>query len=149
VVDHRARRGFPEHWLLPPAPREPALRDRWHARGFADRRRLARVHSDQVAELSEDDRALVAALQHARLATRWRLLAAAPVLGWLVLMTVWGLGRSAYPQAEQAWLLSAIALGAATWFVAALAAATRLRRARAVLAATEPSAGSEQRRPSE
>lgn len=137
MIDARARRGFPEHWLLPPPPRDERLRERWDASPFSDRRALARIRAEQVDDLDPDDRELVCGLQEARLATRWRLLAVAPILGWLVLMTVWGFGRSSFPQAEQAWLLSGIALGAAAWFVASLAAATRLRRARAVLAAAE------------
>ncbi len=144
MVHDRARRGFPERWLLPPAPREPDLRRAWEERGFEERRALARVRTDDVDTLSTDDRKVVAGLQRARLATRWRLLAVAPVLGWLVLMTVWGFGRSTYPHAEQAWLLSGVALGAAAWFVASLAAATRLRRARATLNALEGSPSQDQ-----
>ena len=78
---------------------------------------------------------MVAALQEARLATRWRLLAAAPVLAWLVLMTFWGFGRSTYPESEGTWLLVGLVLSAVAWFVVALASAARLRRARATLVA--------------
>lgn len=135
MPDPRARRGFPERWALPPAPREAPATDRWSALSFDERRRLAAMRPDDVAGLADEDREVVAALQRARLVTRWRLLAAAPVLGWLVLMTFWGFGRSAYPASEGTWLLLGLVLGAAAWFLAALAAAARLRRARATLAA--------------
>ncbi len=137
MVDRRARRGFPERWLLPPAPQEQPAADRWAHLPFERRRALARVRPDDVADLPEDDREVVAALQRARLATRWRLLAAAPVFGLLMLMTVWGFGRSTYPDRAQLWLFIGLTLGAAAWFVAALAAAARLRRARSTLRAAE------------
>lgn len=137
MVDRRAHRGFPERWSLPPAPREEPAAARWSALPFERRRALARVRADTVTELEPDDVEVVAALQRARLATRWRLLAAAPVFGWLVVMTVWGFGRSSYPESEGTWLLAGLVLGALGWFVAALAAAARLRRARATLQAAE------------
>ncbi len=102
---------------------------------FDHRRKLARVRADTVDDLDPQDVEVVAALQRARLATRWRLLAAAPVFGWLVVMTLWGFGRSSYPESEGTWLLAGLVLGALGWFVAALAAAARLRRARSTLQA--------------
>jgi len=135
AVDPRARRGLPERWLLPPAPREDPPASRWHALSFEEKRGLARVGPDDVACLDRDARTIVAELARVRLATRWRLLAAAPVLGWLVLMAVWGFGRSTYPGSVTLWLQIGLALGAVTWFAAAIAAANRLRRARAVLTA--------------
>ena len=77
---------------------------------------------------------MVASLQRARLATRWRLLATAPVFAWLLLMTIWGFGRSSFPDREGTWLLVGLVVGAIGWFIAALATATRLRRARSLLA---------------
>jgi hypothetical protein len=137
VTDPRARRGLPERWLLPPPPREPELAGRWHELPFERRRELAHVRPETARTLAEPDRALVAGLARARLATAWRLLAGAPLLGWLVLMTVWGFGRSTYPATERAWMLGGLALGSLVWFVVALGVAGRLRRARRVLAATE------------
>jgi hypothetical protein len=57
-----------------------------------------------------------------------------PLLGWLVLMTVWGFRRSTAPDAERAWLLAGLALAAGVWFLAATWATGRLRRARRILA---------------
>ncbi len=139
MTDPRARRGLPERWLLPPAPREEPAASRWHALPFEDKRRLARVGPDDVDDLGGDARTIVAALARSRLATRWRLLAAAPVFGWLVLMAVWGFGRSTYPASVTLWFQVGLALGALTWFAAAIAAANRLRRTRAVLAACDAS----------
>lgn len=133
MADPRARRGLPERWLLPPAPRDVDLAARWHALPFERRRRLAHVRPDEVRALSDEDAAVVGGLARARLTTSWRLLAAAPVLGWLVLMTVWGFGRSTYPDAERAWLLGGLAVGAGVWFAAALWTAGRLRRSRRIL----------------
>lgn len=143
MVERRAHRGFPERWSLPPAPRDEPAASRWSALPFGRRRELARVRADTVTDLDDEDVEVVAALQRARLATRWRLLAAAPVFGWLVVMTVWGFGRSSYPESEGTWLLAGLVLGAVAWFVAALAAAARLRRARATLqaASTPPDQG--------
>lgn len=135
MTDPRARRGLPERWLLPPPPREDAAAERWASLPFERRRALARAGPDDLPGLPTEDVEVVAGLARARLATRWRLLTAAPVLGWLVLMTVSGFGRTATPDEHGAWLLAGAALGAATWLVAAVAAARRLRRARAVLAA--------------
>jgi fatty acid desaturase len=133
VPDPRARRGLPERWLLPPAPREAELAARWVALPFERRRQLAHVRPDEVAALSGEDAAVVGGLARARLATSWRLLGGAPLLGWLVLMTVWGFGRSTAPDAERAWLLAGVALGAGVWFATALWTAGRLRRSRRIL----------------
>lgn len=137
MVDHRARRGLPERWSLPPAPRDEPAASRWEELGFSHRRELAKVRAGDIDHLAAEDVEVVASLQRARLATRWRLLVMAPILAWLVLMTFWGFGRSTYPDHEGTWLLIGLVLGAVAWFIAALASATRLRRARATLAATE------------
>ena len=134
MPDPRARRGLPERWLLPPAPREADLADRWNTLPFDHRRRLAHVRPSEVASLPGEDAAVVGGLARSRLRTSWRLLAGAPLLGWLMLMTVWGFGRSTTPDAERAWLLAGLALGAGVWFLAAVGAAGRLRRARRILA---------------
>jgi hypothetical protein len=139
VTDPRARRGLPDRWLLPPPPREPALAARFEDAPFDHRRALARVGPDEVTDLSEQDLEVVAGLARARLATSWRLLATAPLLGWLVLMTVWGFGRSTYPEVVDRYLLAGLALGAIAWLLAAIGAARRLRRARQVLAACDES----------
>jgi hypothetical protein len=104
---------------------------------FDDRRTLARTRPTDVADLGPEARTIVVGLARARLTTRWRLLAAAPVLGWLVLMAVWGFGRSTYPDSATLWLQAGLLLGALTWFVAAMAAGRRLRRTRAVLTAAD------------
>lgn len=137
MVDERARRGLPERWLLPPAPRDEPAASRWHGLPFEERRTLARTRPDDVNDLGPDARTIVLGLARARLATRWRLLAAAPLLGWLVLMAVWGFGRSTYPDAAALWFQAGLALGAITWSGAAVAAAGRLRRTRELLAALE------------
>lgn len=137
MVDHRARRGFPERWSLPPAPRDEPAATRWQELPYERRRALARVRAGDLDELDDGDVEVVASLQRARLATRWRLLAAAPVLAWLVVMTFWGFGRSTYPESEGTWLLVGLVLGAVAWFIAALAGASRLRRARATLRAVD------------
>jgi hypothetical protein len=134
VPDPRARRGLPERWLLPPAPREPELAARWQALPFDRRRRLAHLRPSEVAGLPGEDAAVVGGLARARLRTSWRLLAGAPLLGWLVLMTVWGFGRSTAPATERAWLVAGLALGAAVWLLAAVRTAGRLRRSRQILA---------------
>lgn len=105
---------------------------RWHELPFERRRAFAHVRPDDVETLDADDREMVAELARARLATSWRLLVAAPVLGWLVLMTVWGYGRST-GELTRAWLLGGLALGSLVWLLAAVAVAGRLRRARRVL----------------
>jgi hypothetical protein len=134
VPDPRARRGLPERWLLPPAPREPELAARWTTLPFDHRRGLTHVRPAEVASLPDEDATLVGGLARSRLRTSWRLLASAPLLGWLVLMTVWGFGRSTAPHAEQAWLLAGLALGAAVWLAVSIWVAGRLRRARRILA---------------
>jgi hypothetical protein len=143
VPDPRSRRGLPERWLLPPPPRDAELTTRWHDLPFDRRRTLAHVGPDDVTSLPEADREVVAGLARARLVTSWRLLLGAPLLGWLVLMTIWGFGRSTYPASERAWLLGGLFLGALVWFLAALWVARRLRRARAVLAAATTDPGEE------
>jgi hypothetical protein len=135
VPDHPGHRGLPQRWLLPPPPRTDPARSRWHALPYDDRRRLAHVAAAGVAGLTPEDREVVTGLASARLATSWRLLAAAPLLGWLVLMTIWGFGRASYPDAADRYLLVGATLGAVTWLLAAVAVAGRLRRAREVLAA--------------
>lgn len=131
VTHPRSRRGVPDRLLLPPAPRDPKLAERWQGAGFDQRRRWARLGSTDASSRPDEDAEMVVGLARARLATSWRLLAAAPLLGWLVLMTVWGFGRSTYPEHAQRWLLVGAALGAIVWMTTALHTARRLRRARA------------------
>lgn len=141
------RRGIPERLLLPPGPREPALAATWAALPFEERRRLAQLDADHLPGRAEPVgtspagpgldpgmiRALAAGLARARLATAWRALSVGPALGWLVLMTVWGFGRSTAGAAEDGYLLAGLALGATTWIVASRHALARLRRARSIL----------------
>lgn len=132
MTDPRSRRGVPDRLLLPPAPREPRLAERWQEAAFDQRRRWARLGASDPSTHADEDAEMVAGLARARLATSWRLLLGAPLLGWLVLMTVWGFGRSTYPDDAQRWLLVGAGLGAMVWLAMAIHTARRLRRARAL-----------------
>ena len=137
MSDAYRRRGIPDRWLLPPAPTDPALAARWDALELETQRTLARTGPDEVSGRPVEERELVVGLARRRLATSWRVLAGAPLLGWLVLMTVWGFGRSTYPDAQQRWLVAGLLLGAAVWAAAAVRATRRLRRARQLIADDE------------
>ena len=134
MSDARRRRGVPDRWLLPPEPAGSQLRARWRELDFERRRALARVGPEELPGRPAHERQLVVGLARRRLATAWRLLAGAPLLGWFVLMTVWGFGRSTYPADERMWLVAGLTLGAAVWVVGAVHTAGRLRRARDILA---------------
>jgi hypothetical protein len=129
VPDHRHRSLVPDRLLLPPAPREPALVKRWRELPFEDQRRLGAAATTGALDLPDDEEELVRGLARARVSTGWRLQASALVLGWLVLMTIWGFGRSTFPADEDAWLLAGLVAGALAWVLAALAARRRIRRA--------------------
>lgn len=131
-TDPRLQRGLPERWLLPPAPRDPQHRAEWDALSFSERQRLARVRPGGATALTANERTLVAGLAEARLATGWRLHLGAPVLGWLLLMTLSGFGRSTFPEAAESWFLAGVVAGAALWVGASLLAHRRLGRARAL-----------------
>jgi hypothetical protein len=129
-MDPRRRSLVPERLLLPPAPREPEAAARWAELPFEERRQLALAamgHRPRGGE--EPDDGLVRALARARVATGWRLQVAAAVLGWLVLMTIWGFGRSTFPADEGRWLVGGLVLGVVVWFVGAVVARRRVRRA--------------------
>jgi hypothetical protein len=134
-MEARRRTLVPERLLLPPAPRDPELAARWVELPFDERRRLALAATGGTggtggtAPSSPDDRELVAAVARARVATGWRLQVAAVVLGWLVLMTVWGFGRSTFPAHEDRWLVAGLTLGAVVWALGAVVARRRIRRA--------------------
>jgi hypothetical protein len=137
-MDPRRRTLLPERLLLPPAPRDPDLAARWRSLPFERRRALAlhAVRGGTPTVGGPQDRELVRALAEARVATAWRLQVSALVLGWLVLMTVWGFGRSTFPADEGRWRLGGLVLGAVVWVAAAVLARRRVRRAaRAVRAA--------------
>lgn len=127
------RRGLPDRWLLPPAPRDPTLATRWESLPFERRRQLAHTGQDGLAALSRPDVEIMVGLARARLATAWRSHATAPVLGWLVLMTLWGFGRSTDPGREVAWLVAGLGVGSVVAVWTAVGAARRLRRARAIV----------------
>jgi hypothetical protein len=134
-MDPRRRSLLPERVLLPPAPRDPDLAARWAALPFERRRRLALTAlrgtasaPDASAEDAEDAE-LVRALAQARVATGWRLQVAALVLGWLVLMTIWGFGRSTFPSDEARWQAAGLVAGVLVWALAATLAHRRIRRA--------------------
>jgi hypothetical protein len=129
LPDHRRRSLVPDRLLLPPAPRDPALAERWRELPFEDQRRLGAAATTGPLGLPDDEDELVRALARARVATAWRLQLSAPVLGWLVLMTIWGFGRSTFPADEDAWLVAGLVMGALAWVLAALAARRRVRRA--------------------
>jgi hypothetical protein len=131
-VTDRRRRLVPDRLLLPPPPRDDDAARRWRSRPFDERRRLALASTRGLDEVSGEDRDLVRALARARVVTGWRLQVAALVFAWLVLMTVWGFGRSTFHGSEPTW--RAIGLGAAVlaWVPAAATARHRVRRARRV-----------------
>jgi hypothetical protein len=129
VPDHRRRSLVPDRLLLPPAPREPALAARWRELPFDEQRRLGAAATTGDLDLPDHDLELVRGLARARVATAWRLQLSALVLGWLVLMTIWGFGRSTFPADEDAWQLAGLLTGAIAWAVAAVAARRRVRRA--------------------
>ena len=135
MTDPRATRWLPRRWLLPPAPRDAELARRFARRSLQQRRDLTRRGPEDLRGLDAEELELVAALAEARLATSWRLLLGAAGLGWLVLMTVWGFGRSTYPQDASVWFAAGVVLGLLTWSVAAGGARRRRRRAREVRAA--------------
>jgi hypothetical protein len=132
-MDARRRTLVPERLLLPPAPRDPELAARWRSLPFERRRALALVAVRGGTPPAGDpqDAELVQALARARVATGWRLQVAAMVLGWLVLMTVWGFGRSTFPTDEGRWQLGGLLLGALVWAIGAVLAHRRVRRAAA------------------
>ena len=130
--DPRRRRGVPDRLLLPPAPRERELARRWYGLSFEQRRRLAVASTRGSHDLSDEDAEVVRGLAEARVATGWRLQVAAVVFGWLMLMTLWGFGRSTFPEAEQAWLTAGLVAGGLVWLGAAIAGVRRVRRARVV-----------------
>jgi hypothetical protein len=136
-VGDRRTRGVPERWLLPPPPSDPHLAARWESSTFERRRILARVDASALATLPHGDREVVGGLARRRIMTRWRLYAASLGLGWLVLMAVWGFGRSTFPTDATAWLQAGLALGAIVAAVALLATRRRLLRARRIRDATE------------
>jgi hypothetical protein len=129
LPDHRRRSLVPDRLLLPPAPRDPALARRWRELPFEDQRRLGAAATTGALDLPDDEDELVRGLARARMATAWRLQLSALVLGWLVLMTIWGFGRSTFPADEDAWLVAGLVAGASAWVLAALAARRRVRRA--------------------
>jgi hypothetical protein len=133
MADRRRRALVPERLLLPPPPQDPRLRERFEALPFERRRELARASQDPAAGPAGDEARLVVGLAEARVASRWRPQAAAVVLGWLMLMTLWGFGQSTYPDSEPAWLAAGLVAGGIVWLVAARAAARRVGRARAVV----------------
>lgn len=60
------------------------------------------------------DLPVVRALLDRRLDTVWRLRARAVVLGWLVLMTIWGYGRARTGQVLGPWLWMGLTAGGVT-----------------------------------
>ncbi len=99
-------------WLAtlvgPPGPEEPLAAARWAGLDQTQRRvlRHAAVDLDAARHLETSlDRQVVAALATV-LARRSRADVVAPVLtGLLVLSTVWGFGRAAFPQHADSYLL--------------------------------------------
>lgn len=133
TADPYVRRGLPERWLLPPPPRQPHLRRRWEELPFDERLRLARLSPEELPSIDVEQRELITALASARIATAWRLFVAAALIGWLVLMTIWGFGRSTAPNAQQVYLYAGLGLGGAAWAAASFASVHRLRKARRLL----------------
>lgn len=121
---------IPERLLLPPAPRDPAARAAWDGLNSGDRANLARCLSTGTLPENPEDRDLVRALANARVATAWRPRAGAVVLGWLVLMTVWGFGRAQYGGLAVPALAAGLAGGAVAAAVAWRQVQRRLRASR-------------------
>lgn len=134
MVDPSARRGVPERFTLPPAPREPVSTARWHGLGPSGRRDLARrlARPQRVADADPDHLPLLADLAATRLATAWRLHVAALVLGWLLFMTFWGFGRSSHPAAVDAWRTAGLVVGVVASAVALGLVRRHLRRVQEV-----------------
>jgi hypothetical protein len=132
VSDPRRRALVPERLLLPPPPRDPDLRGWWEEATFEERRRLARASQRSSEGLSPREAACVRELAAARVVTWWRPQVAALVFGWLMLMTLWGFGRSTYPEHEATWLAAGLLAGGAVWLAAGRAAWRRVGRARRV-----------------
>jgi hypothetical protein len=140
-MDPRRRSLLPERVLLPPAPRDPDLAARWATLPFARRRQLAVAAlrgAAPTADAAPEDTELVRALARARVATGWRLQVAALVLGWLVLMTIWGFGRSTFPEHGARWQAAGLLVGGLVWALAALLARRRIHRARQATRTTPP-----------
>lgn len=129
------RRAVPDRLLLPPAPRDPDLASRWASLPFERRRRLGQASLRGADGFGPEDAKLVAALARARVATGWRLQVAALIWGWLVLMTIWGFGRSSFPADETSWLVAGLLAGGLVWVAAAVSARRHVARTRAVAAA--------------
>lgn len=132
------RRALPDRLLLPPAPREPELASNWAQLPFERRRRLGHASLRGADGFDGDDVGLVAALARARVATGWRLQVAAVTWGWLVLMTIWGFGRSSFPEQETSWLVAGLLAGGLVWLASAISARRRVARARAVATSASP-----------
>jgi hypothetical protein len=109
---------IPRRLLLPPAP-TGGHGESWADLGFEEQRRLAaRLDGDHPnagaaagSMPAADEDLLLRALARRRLDTLWRLRAGSVVLGWLVLMTVWGYGRASTGQTVSGWLWLGLAGG--------------------------------------
>ncbi len=116
-------------------PRDPDLHAAWTRLPEHEQDRLRRTATDPDAARHLDDdlaRVLVDALAGDRAARRrWDL--AAPVLtALLVLSTVWGFGRAAFPDVAGAYLVLGLLAGVATTLVGWRRGAVARQRARAV-----------------
>lgn len=130
---HDRSRLVPDRWHEPHRPGDPSLRARWDALPPAERRRVVAQSLRPAASHEVRDRELVRAVAERRVARhRWSLLAAA-VVGWLVLMTVWGIGRSGFPDREAWFLTAGLVAGIVTAGVLARGAVRRRVRAQQVV----------------
>lgn len=136
----RRRPPVPDAWLRPPGPQDAALRRRWRDLPPDTQRELAR-RSTTPADAAGPDADLVRSLAVRRVRTAGRAAAGAALVGWLVLMTVWGFGRSACPACEGDFLLAGLVAGAAVAVVGVRRARRRARAARRVVAALGQDAG--------
>lgn len=129
----RGDRGLPDWLLLPPGPRDPELATAWATRDMDERLALGRAstRAPDGAAVAARDVDLVVALADARVATRWRLHLASAVLGWLVLMTLWGFGRAMDGGTAPGWLVGGLVAGLAAVTVAERRVRTRIGHARA------------------
>ncbi len=122
----------PTSWLEPRGPRSGPARERWRELAPDERRELVR-RSLTPGDAPGPDESVVRALAEDLVRSSGRAGATAAFVGWLVLMTLWGFGRSAAPDAAGVFLAVGLVAGAATAVAGVRRARRRSRRARAVV----------------
>jgi hypothetical protein len=136
--DHRHSRFVPERWVTPAAPLDARLRARFDALAASEQRAVVAAARDVSAARAAADPELVRALAGAEVQRTGRRLAGAVILGWLVLMTIWGIGRSGFEEQVSLFLVTGLAAGILAAGIAVRSVLHRRDRARAVIGATRP-----------